>query len=221
VAQDPEFEGAREMLESEVLQRAWKIEAMVPCMAGHSERVAAYAMVLGGRLGLPERERSILGLGGLVHDIGKVAIPDHILLSPYPLSAEEREVVERHPVVGEHICRSAASLAPVLPMVRHHHEELDGSGYPDGLRGEQIPLTARILQTVDIFDALTSERPYRGALTAEAAFEIMCEEVRHGRCDAFLVEEFFAWVRASRGRFSSLPTIVRPGKKAAVLADHG
>jgi putative two-component system response regulator len=124
---------------------------------------------------------------GIVHDIGKVAVPESVLLKPGPLDAAERMIMEQHTIVGERICAPMKSFRSVLPIIRSHHEKQDGSGYPDHLKGEEIPLTARILQTVDIYDSLTTDRPYRKALSQEKALEIMWEETRRGWWDADLV----------------------------------
>jgi putative two-component system response regulator len=135
------------------------IEARDPSTDGHCERLADSGVALGRKLGLGEEELRALRLGGYLHDLGKLVFPDAILLKPGPLTAAEREVVRKHPIVGEEICQPLRSLRSVLPIIRHHHERWNGSGYPDGLRGEAIPLTARILQVADVFDALTSDRP--------------------------------------------------------------
>jgi putative two-component system response regulator len=127
---------------------------------------------------------------GVVHDIGKVAVPDAILLKPGPLTPEEWAVMREHPVVGERICAPLKSFRLVLPVIRHHHEKMDGSGYPDGLRGEAIPLTARVLQIVDVFDALTTARPYKAALSAQEALQTMEEEVKKGWWDKNVLDEF-------------------------------
>jgi putative two-component system response regulator len=125
---------------------------------------------------------------GIVHDVGKVAVPEHILLKPGPLTPEERKIMEQHPITGERICAPMKSFRRVLPIIRHHHEKLDGSGYPDGLKGEDIPMTVRILQTVDIYDALTTDRPYRKALSSQEALSIMRSEVKKGWWDGGLVD---------------------------------
>jgi putative two-component system response regulator len=122
-----------------------------------------------------------------VHDIGKVGVPESILLKPAPLDAGERKIMEQHTIVGERICAPLKSFRNVLPIIRWHHEKQDGSGYPDHLKGDGIPLTARILQTVDIYDSLTTDRPYRNALSREKALEIMWEETRRGWWDADLL----------------------------------
>jgi putative two-component system response regulator len=132
--------------------------------------------------------------GGLIHDIGKLAVPESILLKPGPLTPEERKTMEQHTIEGERICAPLRSFRNVLPIIRHHHEKQDGSGYPDGLKGDQIPLTARILQITDIYDALTTDRPYRKALPKEKAFAIMREEVKRGWWDGSILDEFEAVV---------------------------
>jgi putative two-component system response regulator len=126
---------------------------------------------------------------GVVHDVGKVAVPESNLLKPGRLTPEERKIMEQHPIVGERICAPLHSFRQVLPIIRHHHEKLDDSGYPDGLKGDAIPITARIMTTVDVYDSLTTDRPYRPALSSEQAFSIIHEEVRRGWWDAPLVEE--------------------------------
>jgi cyclic di-GMP phosphodiesterase len=176
--------------ETVLFSLALSIEAKDPYTEGHCDRLSKYSVALGEKLGLPEDLRVALRRGGLVHDIGKLAVPEHILLKPGPLTAEERKIMEQHTVIGERICAPLRSFRHVLPIIRHHHEKWDGAGYPDGLKGEQIPLTARILQVTDIYDALTTDRPYRRALSSEQAFAIMREEVKRGWWDARMVADF-------------------------------
>lgn len=166
------------------------IEAKDPYTEGHCERLADSAVVLGRLLGVSEEDLSALRRGGYLHDLGKVAVPDTILLKPGPLTSEERGIMRRHPVVGEAICRPLRSLQAVWPIIRHHHERQDGSGYPDGLQGAAIPLTARILQVVDVFDALTSGRPYRPALPHPTALQTLEAEARQGWWDCGVVRAF-------------------------------
>jgi putative two-component system response regulator len=135
----------------------------------------------------------------LVHDIGKIGIPDAILSKAGPLDPEESKIVREHPIIGEQICAPLKSLRHVLPLVRHHHERMDGSGYPDGLRGEQIPLTVRALQIVDICDALTSDRSYRQNLSLPRALSILYEEADRGWLDGALVSQFASLVVGSEG----------------------
>lgn len=184
-----QFTDELENAETVVFSLALSVEAKDPGTGGHCERLSRYSAAIGERLGLPEEERVALRRGGIVHDIGKVAVPESILLKPGPLTPEERKVTEKHPVVGERICTPLKSFRLVLPIIRHHHERIDGSDYPDGLRNGQIPLTARILQVVDIYDALTTDRPYRKALAPQQAVEMMQAEVKRGWWDGSLVDE--------------------------------
>ena len=172
-----------ERAESVVFALARSIEAKDPYTEDHCERLCDLSVRLGERLGLPEDEITALRRAGIVHDVGKVAVPDAILLKPGPLTADEWKVIRQHPLVGERICAPLKSFRLVLPVIRHHHEKLDGSGYPDGLKGKQIPVTARVLQLVDVYDALTSERPYKRALSPAEALNTMEEEVKRGWWD--------------------------------------
>src|ERR1700728_2199221 len=174
---------------------ARSIEGKDPYTHGHCERLADYSARLGEQLGLPDEQLTALRRGGVVHDIGKIAVPDAILLKPGKLSEEEWKLMREHPVVGERICAPLKSFRSVLPIIRHHHEKFDGSGYPDGLKGESIPLTARVLQIVDVFDALTTERPYKKAFSASDALQTMQEEVAKGWWDPQIFEEFDRLVR--------------------------
>ncbi len=180
--------------ETVLFSLALTIEAKDPYTEGHCDRLSKYSVALGEKLGLPQDQLVALRRGGLIHDIGKLAVPEHILLKPGPLTPEERKIMERHTVIGEEICAPLRSFRHVLPIIRHHHEKQDGSGYPDGLKGAQVPLTARILQITDIYDALTTDRPYRKALPLEKAIAIMREEVKRGWWDGSILDEFEAVV---------------------------
>lgn len=177
-----------EQSEQVLLSMARCIEGKDPGTEGHCERLSAYAARFADLLGLPEELRQALVIGGILHDLGKVAVPDSILLKEGPLTEEEFAVMKQHPVIGESICAPMKSFRNVLPIIRHHHERMNGTGYPDGLAGEAIPITARILQVVDVYDALTTDRPYRQALPAERALSIMREETNQGWLDGALVE---------------------------------
>lgn len=177
------FTDELEAVETVLFSLALAIESRDASTAGHCHRLSALASRLGQRLGLDEAEVRALRRAGMLHDIGKVSIPDSILLKTGPLTHAERLVMEQHPVIGERICQPLRSLRLVLPIIRHHHERIDGSGYPDRLSGELIPQTARILQTVDIYDALTSNRPYRASMPPAAALAVMEEEIEHRRLD--------------------------------------
>jgi putative two-component system response regulator len=179
-----------EQAESVVLALARSVNSKHGMKNGHSERLLAYAEQLGESLGFGEEDLRELRIGSWLHDIGKIAVPESILLKPGPLNAVERRIVQEHPVIGENICAPLKSLRSILPVIRHHHEKMDGTGYPDGLSGEAIPLKARILQVADIYDALTTDRPYRGALPAEEALQILFSEAENGRLDASVVLTF-------------------------------
>jgi len=183
--------------EAVLFSLALSIEAKDPYTEGHCDRLSKYSVALGEKLGLPQDLRVALRRGGLVHDIGKLSVPESILLKPGPLTPEERKIMEQHTVIGERICAPLRSFRHVLPIIRHHHEKQDGSGYPDGLKGENIPLTARILQITDIYDALTTDRPYRKALPLDKALSIMREEVKRGWWDGPVLDEFEAVVHGS------------------------
>ena len=156
----------------------------------HCQRLATYGVALGKALGLPRADLLALFRGGYLHDIGKIAIPDQILFKTGVLDEEEWYVMRMHTIKGEEICRPMKSLAPVLPIIRNHHERWDGSGYPDGLAGETIPLLARILQVVDIYDALTTKRSYKPAMTHEQAIHTLEQEVARNWRDPELVPLF-------------------------------
>ncbi|MBI3291268.1 MAG: response regulator [Elusimicrobia bacterium] len=179
-----------ESAEDVLFTLARTIQAKDAYTEGHVERVAGYALVLGDRLSLSEGDREALRKGGILHDIGKLRVPDEILTKPTRLTVDEREVIRNHPQWGEEICRKLRSIRPALPVVRHHHERLDGSGYPDGLKGNAIPITARILAIVDVFDALTTTRPYRRALTRDQALEVLWDECGKGWWDRDILSAF-------------------------------
>jgi putative two-component system response regulator len=189
-----QFTDELENAEGVLFSLAQSIEARDPYTSGHCERLAEMSARLGAKLGLTEEDIRSLRRAGIVHDIGKVVVPDAILLKEGPLSPEETEVMRKHPVVGERICAPLRTFHGVLPIIRHHHERHDGSGYPDGLRGDEIPLTAAILQLADVYDALTTDRPYRKASTSEVALQIMDEEAKLGWWDRNLFDDFRAMI---------------------------
>ncbi len=179
--------------ESVVFSLARIIEAKDPFTLGHSDRVSKYAVALGKILRCSEEELKILGHGGLLHDVGKVSIPDSILLKPGQLTPEEFEIMKSHPMVGYTICERLRSAKDALPLIRHHHEKLNGDGYPDGLKGDEIPMLVRVITIVDIYDALTSRRSYKDAWSNERTFKVMHEEVKKGWWDGAVLE---AWEKA-------------------------
>jgi putative two-component system response regulator len=181
-----------ENAETVLFTLAMSVEAKDPYTNNHCDRLSRYSVALGGRLDLPPEQLKALHRGGILHDLGKVGVPDSILLKPGPLNEVERAVIREHPAIGERICAPLKSLRLVLPIIRRHHERWDGSGYPDGLAGDAIPLTARILQCVDIYDALRTARPYKPALSEEKTFSILREETARGWWDPNTVETFIA-----------------------------
>jgi putative two-component system response regulator len=177
-----------EEYQSVILSLASALEAKDPYTHGHSERVGFLASRLGHRLGLPEAECEILLVAGLLHDIGKIGVPEALLNKPGKLTREELLRIMDHPVIGEEICRPLRSARKVLPMIRHHHERYDGTGYPDRLVGEDIPYGARIMGVADAYDALTSTRSYRHCLSSSEALDILGQETHVGRWDGRVVE---------------------------------
>ena len=168
-----------------------------PELSGHVSGVTELCVEVGRELGLDESELPALRAAGALHDIGKVSIPDEILSKPGPLNEEEWEFVRRHTLIGERILRAAPALAPVGPLVRSSHEHFDGSGYPDGLSGEDIPLASRIVLVCDAFDAMTSQRPYRTAMSEEGALDEM-RACAGTQFDPVVVAAFERTLRARR-----------------------
>lgn len=193
-----EFTDELESAEDVICSLALSVEARDPYTAGHCERLAGYAVDLGRHLGMGEEDLLTLRRGGFLHDIGKITVPDEILKKGTNLTPKEWEVMRQHPVSGENICRPLKSLRAVLPIIRHHHEHWNGSGYPDSLSGEEIPLLARILQVVDVYDALRTARPYKPALAHEEAARLMRNEAKAGLWDLTSVDEFFELLRQQR-----------------------
>lgn len=176
--------------EAVLFSLAQSVEDRDPELGQHCHRLALMGAAMGLTLGLPSSDILALQRGGYLHDIGKVAIPDHVLFKPGPLTPDEWETMKSHAERGARICSGMRSLGAVLPIIRHHHERWDGSGYPNGLRGDEIPLLARILQLADIYDALTTQRPYKEAMTPEQALATIREEAQRGWRDPHLVETF-------------------------------
>ena len=176
--------------EAAFLTLAMTIEARDPSTNGHCERLANHAVSLGAALGLTGDDLGALHRGGYLHDVGKVGVPDAVLLKQGPLTAAEFDLMRRHTEIGDALCAPLQSMRRVRPIIRHHHERLDGSGYPDRLRGDQVPLLAQIVAIVDVYDALTSDRPYRRALPHDAAVRELRAGVRAGQYNARFVEAF-------------------------------
>lgn len=179
------------------------IEAKDSYTQGHVERVSHLAVQLGTYLDLSEDEKDSLYKGGILHDIGKIGVPDHILNKAGPLSTEERMIVRMHPAQGETICEKLKSIRGALPVIRHHHERMDGTGYPDHLAGEEIPFLARVMTIVDIYDALTTTRSYRKSLPQESALELLWEEANQGWWDKEILGKFTSMIRNDHGDLTS------------------
>src|ERR1700722_11945597 len=186
-----EFTDELETADSVLCTLGLIVEGRDPYTEGHCERLAVRAADLGRHLGMDEDNILALKRGGYLHDLGKSTVPDEILKKGTNLAPEEWAIMKLHPITGENICQPLKSLRLVLPIIRHHHEHSDGSGYPDGLRAGEIPLLPRILQVVDIYDALRTARPYKPALSHEQAAITMRAEADGGLWDPKLVAEFF------------------------------
>lgn len=178
-----------------LLVLARSLEAREPVTKGHAQRVAAYAQRLAIWMGFEPQLASQLELAGLVHDIGKLVVPVSILTKNGPLTDEEWAIIQRHPSLGEELCRPIAALAPVLPAIRSHHERWDGRGYPDGLSGLAIPEWARLLAVADSFDALTSDRSYRRGLSFDQALTVL-QKGAGKQWDPDIVKAFVSMFRA-------------------------
>lgn len=187
--------GQLERAESVITTLALTIEARDPYTLGHCDRLSRYAVALGEALGLDHEMLRALRLGGYLHDLGKIAVPDGILLKPGPLDPIEQERIRAHPGAGSDLVLGLRSMELVRPIMRHHHEKWDGSGYPDGLKGAAIPLGARIISVVDVFDALHTERPYKAALSRPDAVSLLIRETDAGYWDPKVVETFLDILR--------------------------
>jgi putative two-component system response regulator len=176
--------------ESVIFALALAIESKDKYTEGHIERVSQYSMELADVLDLTAIDREAIYKGGRLHDMGKLILDDAIINKPGRLTPEEFEMVKQHPLVGYKICHPLKSVRIAMPVIRWHHEKLDGSGYPDGLKGDEIPITVRIMAIMDVYDALTTKRSYKDAFSPEQAFRILEEEVAKGWWDGGLVRKF-------------------------------
>lgn len=199
-----------------VLAFARAIDANSPWTAGHSERVTQIALEIGRDLQLSETELDTLQRGGLLHDIGKIAVPPAVLDKASYLTNDEWALMRRHPVVGCEILSPIPAFADALPIVRSHHERMDGSGYPDQLRGEDIPYLARVLAVADVFDALASDRPYRAAMTSEVA----CSIIQRGSGTHFSPKVVHALVNVVHGGRVSASTSAHASARLAAAVAH-
>lgn len=191
-----------------IMMLAVMIESRDGYTAGHCHRMANYAATLGRSAGLSDEEIQTLRRGGFLHDIGMLAIPDTVLRKPGPLDPEEYDLIKTHPVIGDNLCAHLRSLRPIRAIVRHHHERLDGSGYPDGLRGDAIPIVAQIIGIVDVFDAITTQRAYQHVQPMERAIEVLRDQVRRGWRRDDITESFVALIeRGMVGTFGDDQTV--------------
>jgi putative two-component system response regulator len=188
---------ALDSAEAAFMALALTIEARDPTTKGHCERLATRAVLLGRSLGLPPEDLDALHRGGYLHDLGKVGIPDSVLLKAGRLTDAEFALMKRHTEIGDSLCAPLQSLRHVRPIIRSHHERLDGSGYPSGLRGDEIPLLAQIVGIIDVYDALTSHRPYRRALDPDAATQMILDDVAQHRFSRMHVEAFLDTLRTN------------------------
>lgn len=179
-----------ENAETVIFSLALAIEGRDPYTNGHCHRLSDYGTKLARKIGLSEVEIDAVRKGGVIHDIGKIAVPDSILLKPGKLTPEEYDIMKIHPEAGENICKPLKSLAPVLPIIRGHQERWDGTGYPDKLVATDIPITARVIGIVDFYDALMTVRPYKRALDVKQALEIMSKETQEHKWDPNLMRVF-------------------------------
>lgn len=173
------------------------VESRDPNTGDHCERLVSMSKAFGEHIQLSRGEIRNLMWGGYLHDIGKVGIPDAVLLKRGSFTPEEREIMNRHVLIGEKICKPLRTMRGVIPIIRYHHERWDGSGYPDGLVGEEIPYLAQVFQIIDIYDALTSERPYKRALSPEEALEVIAEETAKGWRNPELVQQFTEFIQTT------------------------
>jgi len=185
---------ALDSAEAAFMTLALTIEARDPMTGGHCERLAHHAVALGKAVGVSEADLQALHRGGYLHDVGKVGIPDAVLLKRGPLTPAEFDLMKKHPDIGDSLCAPLQSLRNVRPIIRCHHERLDGSGYPQGLRGDDVPLLAQIVGICDVFDALTSHRPYRPAWSPEEAARHLLHDAEQGK---FLREHVEAFLRVA------------------------
>ena len=181
-----------------IVAMALLIEARDGNTEGHCHRMANYATALGRALDLNEEDLQALHRGGFLHDIGMLAIPDTVLRKSGPLSADEFELMTSHTTVGDSLCGNLRSLEAVRPIIRHHHERYDGSGYPDALVGDAIPLVAQIMGVVDVYDAVTTRRPYQGPHSAQESIAILRDQAARGWRRPDLVEAFAGLIDSGR-----------------------
>lgn len=180
--------------ESVVLSLARAVEAKDTTTGDHCDRLIRLSSAFGKFINLDQKQINTLERASILHDVGKIGVPDSILLKPGKLTEDEWEIMRQHPIFGEEICHPLKSLCDVCPIIRHHHEKWNGTGYPDGLLGESIPYLARVFQVMDAFDAMISERPYKGAFSLEQTIKTLKEETERGFWDPTIIEQFFKFL---------------------------
>lgn len=185
--------------ETIVFTLAEMLEAKDVYTRGHSERVSKYAVMLARYIGLSEANQELIRRGALLHDVGKIGVQEMILNKPEKLSQEELAHIRSHPARGCEICRSLKSLSSVLPIIRHHHERVDGRGYPDGISGEDLSIGPRVVSIADAYDAMTSNRPYRKGIPPSEALKIFEREIENGQWDPELVVQFVKMIKIEAG----------------------
>ncbi|MFW6133689.1 MAG: diguanylate cyclase [Planctomycetota bacterium] len=194
-----------------LIQSVWAlvhaIEARDKYTRSHSDNVVRYAVAIAGRMGVDAEQIGVIRRAAMIHDIGKIGVPDEILSKRGPLTDEQRRVIEQHPLIGVRILDQMHFLRRELPLVRHHHERWDGNGYPDGLRGDAVPRGARILAAADAFDAITSDRVYRRARSVDEALAMLADDAGR-QFDPDVVEALLAWVEARREALGSDDTLL-------------
>lgn len=183
-----------ESIENIMISLAYILEAKDRYTVGHTQRVSEYAVKLAKKTGIDKKQIEKLRMAGLIHDIGKIGVPEVILNKPGKLTEEEFELVKSHTVIGSNFCKPLVSFSELYDMIRHHHEKLNGSGYPDGLKGDEISIESRILSVADVFDALYSDRPYRNKLPLDKVIEILQEEADKQNLDSGLVKTFIGMI---------------------------
>lgn len=204
--------------ETVVYSFARAVDAKSPFTRGHSDRVTQYALALAQRINLSPAELDVVRRGALMHDIGKICIPDAILNKPGPLTSDEYEVVRRHPMQGVQMVAPLESVQDTIPIIRWHHERMDGRGYPDGLEGENIPLLARLVAVADVYDALRSDRPYRAGMAHERCVAVLKSDAAGGGLDPRLVQAFCELPLDTMSGRPPVPPQVPTDAPVAVLA---
>lgn len=202
--------------ESVLFALARVVEAKDGSTSDHCDRLSHLTVVLGEALNLHFEDLNALRRGGILHDIGKIAVPDAVLLKPGPLNDGEWSVMRQHPTTGAYLCSALRSMRRTVDIIRYHHEKWNGSGYPSGLAGEDIPLLARVFQVVDVYDALISERPYKPALPREEVLSILESETHKGFWDPHIMSVFLNILR-HKPEALELPEVDKPSRDAEIF----